>query len=231
MKSIEKKRAVELRRKGKSLNEISKLLKVAKSSVSVWVRNVILTEKEKRKLFLNSWTREAIEKRRDARLKNENARRRKIIEEAETEIKKISDKELFIIGVILYWAEGGKTKRGLVRLANSDPNLIKIAMCFFRDICQVREEKFRAHIHTHSHINVNKALMYWSNITSIPQSQFYKTYSKPSVASKNKKDSLPYGTVDIVICDTTLFLKIVGWTRKINKLILGHEYIEMKDNF
>ena len=104
-------------------------------------------------------------------------------------------------------------------------------MCFFRKVCKVREEKFRAHIHTHSHLNINKALKYWSGITNLPLTQFYKTYAKPSIASKNKKDSLPYGTVDIIICDTNLFLKIAGWTNKIKKIILREDYVDRMENF
>ena len=61
---------------------------------------------------------------------------------------------------------------------------------------------------------------YWSEITNIPISQFYKTYSKPSVASKGKKDSLPFGTFDIYVCDTKLFLTIMGWIEGIKRFTI-----------
>ena len=42
--------AIELRRQGYSYSDISKKLKVSKTSISNWVRNVRLTENEKNNL-------------------------------------------------------------------------------------------------------------------------------------------------------------------------------------
>lgn len=44
MKLVEKAKAIELRKEGKSLKEISDILKVSKSCISVWVRAVKLTD-------------------------------------------------------------------------------------------------------------------------------------------------------------------------------------------
>lgn len=218
MKYEEKQKAIKLREKGESIKQIARILGVSKSSVSVWVREVPISLRQREKLFLNSQSLEVVEKRRNSRIKNEKAKRQIIIDKACKDIKAISVSELKIIGIIFYWAEGGKTKRGLVRVANSDPNVIKIMMRFFREVCEVKELKFRGHIHTHSHLNIQNSLNYWSDITSIPISQFHKTYAKPSIASKGKRDSLPFGTLDVIICDTNLFLRIMGWIEKIKKL-------------
>jgi predicted transcriptional regulator len=207
-----------LRKNGESIKKIAKILGVAKASVSVWVREVPISLRQREKLFLNSQSLEVVEKRRNSRIKNEKAKRQIIIDNAGQDIKSISKEELKIIGSIFYWAEGGKTKRGMARVANSDPVMIRLMMRFFREVCGVRELKFRCHIHTHSHLNVSKCLSYWSEVTNIPISQFYKTYSKPSIASKGKRDSLPFGTLDVIICDTNLFLRIMGWIEKIKKL-------------
>lgn len=220
MKYIEKQKSIVLRKQGKSIKEIAKLLGVAKASVSVWVRNVKLSEKERFELSLRNTSFEVVSRRRDARLKNEDVKRQIVISKAGEDIDFISQRDLKIIGATLYWAEGGKTKNGMVRIANADPRVHKVMMRFFREVCSVKEEKFRAHIHTYSHINTQNCLNYWSDIIGVPISQFYKTYSKPSIASKGKKDSLPYGTLDIVICDTKLFLTIKGWIQKISQLIL-----------
>ena len=120
-------------------------------------------------------------------------------------------KELKLVGTALYWAEGSKTKRSLVQVCNSDERIIKFMMRFFREICNVPESKFRGYIHIHTHLNAKKAKNYWSSISNISLKQFYKTYQKPNKSSQNKKDSLPYGTFTIIICNTELFLKIKGW--------------------
>lgn len=138
--------------------------------------------------------------------------------QAAHDLNRLSTEQLWLIGVALYWGEGGKTVRGGVRLSNSDPAVIRLMMKFFRDVCRVPEEKFRGHIHTFSHLNSRKAEMYWSKISGIPRGRFYKTYTKPSIASKNKKDNLPYGTFQVYVHDTVLFFKIVGWIERIKEL-------------
>jgi transcriptional regulator with XRE-family HTH domain len=220
MKKEEKEIAIELRSKGLSMNEIVTKLGVSKSSISLWVRDVQLTAKQKEGLSLRGVRKEAIEKRRETRLRNENARRQIIIDAAKKELKNISSNDLRKIGTALYWAEGAKTKRSVVQFSNSDPEMIKLMMKFFRNICCVPKEKFRGHIHIHPHLDAKRAENHWAKISDIPSSQFYKTYQKPNKSSKNLKDSLPFGTFDIYVCDTALFLKIKGWTEKITELVL-----------
>ena len=214
MKRIERDKAIQLRLKGYSLNEIRSKLKVSKSSVSLWVRNVELTEAQKERLRQKGFYREAVEKRRASRLANEKAKRDLVINTARKSIDKISKKQLWLIGVMLYWAEGGKTQK-TVRFSNSDPEMIKIMMVFFRKVCRVPEAKFRGHIHIHPHLDHNGAEKYWSFVSGIPHSQLYKTYRIPSKSSQNKKDSLPYGTFDVYVLSTELFYKIMGWARGI----------------
>lgn len=121
---------------------------------------------------------------------------------------------------MLYWAEGSKKGKRYVSFSNSDPRIIKVMMRFFREICEVPDNKFRGHIHTHSHLNTKTAEDYWSNVAKIPLRQFFKTYSKPSKASKGKMDALPYGTLDVSIGNVKVFLNIMGWIDKISQILL-----------
>lgn len=220
MKKLEKLKARELRKEGWSINDIKDKLNVAKSSVSLWVRDIELTKKQKQELSRKGLKKEIIEKRRKTVLENANRRRNAIIDRAKKDIGYISKKDLFLIGVILYWAEGGKTGNNVARISNGDPDVIKIAMRFFREICKVPEEKFRGYIHIHPHLNVERAEKYWSDVSRIPRKQFYRTYCKPNKSSKNKRDSLPFGTFDIYVCNAELFLKIKGWIKGISKKAL-----------
>lgn len=209
MKAEEKKLARGLRKKGWSINKIKQELNVSKSSVSIWVRNIELTGRQKQRLFKKR--RIATERARETRLKREKAKRQVIIDKAKYEISALSKRELKLAGIALYWAEGSKTKRSLVQIANGDERVIKFIMRFYREVCKVPEKKFRGRIYIHPHLNTKRAENYWSAISNIPLNQFYKTYRKPNKSSQNKKDSLPYGTFTITICNTELFLKIKGW--------------------
>lgn len=221
MKQVEKEKAIKLRRQGLSLRSITKKVNASKSSVSIWVRSVELSTVQKERLRKNKNSQAIVEKRRATRLLNEEKKREKIIKEAEKEIKKISKKELFLIGLSLYWGEGRKKSRNIVSVSNSDPDLIKIMMKFLKDVCKVPEKKFRGHIHLHPHLDNAKAEKYWSGISGIPKNQFFKTSQQHNKSSKNKKDSLPFGTFDIYVCDTKMFLKIKGWTQGVSKSILS----------
>lgn len=219
MKYIEKQKALKLRKKGESIKDIAKILGVAKSSVSVWVRDIKLTKKQLSTLSSKGILKNVIEKRRARRLSNEQIKREEIMSLAGLDIAKISKHELRLIGLCLYWGEGSKTNHGVASVSNSDPMVIKVMMKFFREICLVEESKFRGYIHTYSHLNAKVSEKYWSQVSGIPQCNFYKTYIKRSVSSKGKKDKLPYGTFDIYVCDTKLFLQIMGQIEKIKSLL------------
>ncbi len=215
MKSEEKRKAISLRQQGESIKDIAKKLHVAPSSISIWVRDVVLTIEQRQRLTRKGYSVDAIERRRIVRIGRTKQRHQNLMDSAATMIESISQRELWLIGIALYWGEGGKTNHGAARISNSDPAVIKIMMRFFREICKVPDEKFTCHVHTFSHLNAEKAEKYWSTISGIPRSNFYKTYSKPSIASKNKKDSLPYGTFQIYVNDTKLFFTIMGWIGKL----------------
>ena len=221
MKLIEKEKARALRKRGKSINQIVKEAGLTKSSVSLWVRDIVLTKAQKNKLSERGRSVESIEKRRLVRLSNEQAKRQVVIDKAKKDFNFISLEQLKLVGIILYLGEGGKTERGVARLSNSDPVVIKIMMRFFREICEVPEEKFRGNVHTFAHADVEKTENYWSKITGIPRSQFHKTYIKPSSASLQKRYTLPFGTFSINVCDTKLFLTIMGWIERIKELTVG----------
>ncbi|MBP6974369.1 MAG: helix-turn-helix domain-containing protein [Candidatus Pacebacteria bacterium] len=221
MKQKERKQAIEYRKQGMSILEIANILGVSKASVSLWVRNVVLNSVQKRNLKSRNDMFEVVERRRQTRLKNEDLKRENIIREAEGEIESLDQKDLKIAGVMLYLAEGGKTQRGLVRFSNSNPQVIRLMMNFLSKICNVPAEKFKGHIHTHSKAQALPAEKYWSDITGIDRKSFFKTYIKPSTSSKSLKNNLPFGTFDIYVCDTKLFLRIKGWTNKILQLLLA----------
>lgn len=216
MKRVERNKAVALRSTGMSIREIAKDLDVAKASVSVWVREIKLTNKQKQKITAKGVSVEVVERRRTTRLLRTEKRRDFVMQSAANMLGKLTKRDLWIAGTALYWGEGSKTNKGAARVANSDPAVIALMMRYFRVVCGVSEAKFRGHVHTFSHLNADRAEQYWSEVSGIPRSQFYKTYVKSSVASKNKKDSLPYGTFDIYVNDTKLFLTIMGWIKKLS---------------
>ncbi len=215
MKYKEKMRAVKLRRDGLSYNLILKKVKVSKSTLSIWLREVELT-KEQKNQFLSKMekVRYKIAKRKVA---NRLYKTKMIIKKAKKEIKIYKNNPFFLVGMALYWAEGAKNPMESVKFSNSDEKMIALMMKWFRKICKVPEKKFRIHIHMHDLHCRKDILRYWSKITGIALSQFYKPYVKHTSLGQ-RKNILYNGTCSIVVSDKNLFRKIVGWKLGLQEL-------------
>jgi hypothetical protein len=129
------------------------------------------------------------------------------------EIGKINKNELFYLGLGLFMAEGGRREKWMIRFVNSDPEIIKIIMKFFRKVCNVKNGDFRLRIHLHNNISNNKATKYWSEIAGVTINQFWQPQIIQSKASRQKRpyNCLPYGTLHITIMNAKLVRKIKGW--------------------
>ena len=229
MKKVEKDQARLLRDRGMSMNEIAHILGVTKSSVSLWVRDIELSPEQRGGLSARGRSVESIELRRQNRLCNELSRRRAHFDGAVGQVRKVSSRDLFYMGCALYWGEGSKTSRGTLGFTNSDPRAIQVMMRFFREVCGVKDGKFRAHAMLHPHLKPERAEIYWSDVSGIPRAQFYKTSMQHNKSSKNKKDSLPNGTFTINVHDTVLYLKVMGWLEGMYiGLVLDGEYLPCK---
>ena len=216
------KKCISLRKKGLSYNEISEHIDVSNSTLSRWCLSVSLTRKQKERLvekkrnssFIKSLKIQAIKSKKEAKLW------------ADKEINKISnnDKTLLIAGVSLYWAEGTRSGAGgAVELTNTDPEIIKIMMRFFRNIMCVPNDKFRIIVRIGEKGNVKKAKNYWSKITKVPQ----KNFRNPEILKlKENSKSLkkyPCGMCRIIIQDISFKRKMLnlieGFSENINALV------------
>jgi hypothetical protein len=212
--------ALALRKKGFSYNEISKKLEIPKSTLSYWLSDVVISQEAKSRIASRVFAGSV--KGLIERNKNQTAlakeRAEVIRETAKKEVRNLMKSKLFLVGISLYWAEGYKkgaygSKWKAVDFANSDPELVKIMMNFFRKICKVENEKIKVQLIVHKNIIINEAVSYWAKLTKLPISQFMKTCCAVSSASKGKrnKNSLMHGTVHIRINDVKLFFRIIGW--------------------
>lgn len=136
--------------------------------------------------------------------------------------KKLSnrEKELKIVGSILYWGEGYKTEKSCtVDFANCDPAMITIFLNFLRNICGIQESKLRVLLYCYSNQNIDQLLKFWSKKTSIPIEQFSKPYVK-QIFEKPQENKMPYGLIHIRYHDKKLLLLIKKWIEEY-KIIFG----------
>ena len=214
MKTLEKQQAVLLRNQGLSYREIQRAIAVSRGSLSRWLQGVTLTEDQHERIHRKNLSIRqdfvAYNQRKHAEVQ---AKKRETIGRCAEEIGDITTRELLLVGIALYWAEGSKGNlTSVVEFVNADPAMIALMMRWFRWCCQVPEQKFRARIQLHDAAQLQKSEQFWSSLTGIPTQQFTKPILKLSPSSQRKRgNSLPYGTIHIRIADVHLLTTIQGW--------------------
>lgn len=205
--SIEiKEKAIKYRTKGYSLNEISKILRIAKSTSSAWLKNINLNSKAqnrlKQKHILGQYKAMKTAKAKRDLLMNEYDRL------SINSINNIKlDKNVYkLLCSFLFWTEGGKSTNSYVFFTNSDPKMIATFVKLIRNSYQLDEKKFRAMIHVHEYHDEVKIKDFWSKITNIPIAQFSKSYRKPHTGKRIRDNYM--GTIRIRYYDYRIALEL-----------------------
>ena len=215
MKRLKKEEAIILRKRGKSYSEIKKILLVSKSTLSRWLKGIQLTAENINRLKGKQRTAYfSSKKRAENRIKHHES----IREEAGIESKQLINDSFFVAGLMLYWSEGSKSL-GSVQFCNSDPQMIRIMLAWFKKYCKIQMNKFKAGLILNSLHSVKECEKYWQRITSLPKTQFHRSYIKKSLY-KGKKNSSYQGTCKILIHSRDLLSKIIGWKEGIEQILL-----------
>lgn len=213
---------IALRMEGMTCGEIQEILKLPKSTIAWWLKKAKLSKRLKKQILEKSrdkWRKSIIYYNTVTRSKIAEGIRNNIQEKALKEIKHLHGKELKLIGIALYWAEGSKSHRNHLAFANSDPNIIRIIMRFFREVCKIRDEKIKALIHLYPHIKEEEAINYWSGILNLRKDNFYKSQFQISKASRGRRsrNTLPFGTLHLTAGNTEIASMVKGWIEGVSK--------------
>ncbi len=207
--------ARQLRGKGISVNQIASELKIAKSTVSLWVRDIVLSIDQ-----LEALRNASVLGAERGRLKGalvQKERRLKALENykrlGKESIGSLNDRELLIAGLALYWGEGSK-KTKEVQFCNSDPQMIKLLLiwlkkCFGTELQDIRCKVGINEIHKCREKQIRE---YWSKMTRIPLEQFTKTSFKKVLNKKVYNNfETHYGTLSVKVKQPSRFYgRIIG---------------------
>lgn len=213
MKPEERRKSRELRRQGKSVREIEKELDVSRSSVSRWVRDIELTPEQEQRLWERDRSYAASGTLAKRRRKIFLEKRKQYQESGREKAKKESG-NLFQVGCMLYWAEGGKGRND-VRFSNSDVNMMNLFLRFLRECYKVKSEDVSVYIncYTNNGLSVEQIEKYWIEQLRLKQRCLRKTlvncYPRTS-RRKTVRNKLIYGICRIVVCRTDIVQSIYG---------------------
>lgn len=216
-------KALALRLKGYSYNEINIKLGIAKSTLSGWFSKLKLPQRaiDRLKGRANQGVLNGLIKRNKEQTVIAQRRTKEIRIKAKKEISNLSENDLRIIGISLYWAEGYKRLKNIkgreitshmIALTNSDPAMVATFILFLKSILKIPEERIFIEMRLFKHMIENEMIRFWMETTQLPKSQFYKPMYQISSASKGirPKNRLPYGTVRVIVSDTNAFYQILG---------------------
>ena len=201
-------KAVALRRRGFSYNEILELVPVSQGTISRWCSEIPLTEKQKKRLFNKKRFTPLIR-----RLMIKSAQSKKDAKNwAAEQMTKITNSRelLFITGIVLYWAEGTKSGGGGIELTNTDQRVIEIMMRFLIEIMLVPENKFKIIVRMGDNGDVKRAIEHWSQVTMIPLESFRKPELLKLKPNSNSLKKYPYGMCRITVNSIYLHRKIMA---------------------
>jgi len=214
----EKEKAIQLRRNGLSYREILEQIPVAKSSLSLWLRSVKLAKRQKQRLTAKRLA--AVIRGGAIKREKRIALTKEIKDKARKEIGKLSKRELFLIGVALYWAEGSKEKvhspKSRVIFSNSDPYMINIFLRWLAEVIKLPRERihFNIVLHETSNYRVEEVKKYWYIKTGFSEKHFGKIYFKKNKINTKRKNigENYFGLIRLLVKESSnLNRKIQGW--------------------
>ncbi|HEY4520434.1 MAG TPA: hypothetical protein VJJ72_01350 [Candidatus Paceibacterota bacterium] len=208
----DKEKATQLRRAGMSYKQIKRELDIPIGTLASWFGHEPWSQEIRDKLgALQSFSfpekLAAISKSNKERWAKWHS---ECQEEAIREFPKLKKDFLFLAGLMLYWGEGDKVLRnGIVRLANSDPNMIKIFYLFLLGPLAVPKEKIFLSLLLYPDLIDNIQKNFWSKSTGISLEQFKKTVY---IKGRHPTKRLSYGVCNINVFSRKLKEKILKWT-------------------
>jgi hypothetical protein len=212
----ERRKARALRAGGATYGEIAAVLHVSKSSLSLWLRDLPVPERVRR--------------RRAEHLRNMTsmgrggatgaaARARMQVRQqcARQSIDGVAARELFFLGLGLYWAEGAKDKpwrrQGSVRMSNTDPNLLRVYLCWL-DLLGIGEEERVYTLQIHESVDAWTQEQWWQRTLGVPAANFRRPVLKRHAPTTRRYNTGAdyHGCLMVdVRRATALYDAIAGW--------------------
>ena len=202
-----------------SVKEIARVVGVAPSSVSLWVRDIPLTREQLESLRQRNpaYNRQL----RGATRNAERGRARRLDYQEEGRALARAAAPLHVAGTMLYWAEGDKGSKHCARLSNSDSELVALFATFLRAHFAVRDDQLRVTCHLFAdHVERQTQIeQYWLDAVQLPRSclckSFVNVYSKYS--QKKRRNKLPYGTARVCVHSTRVVQSIYGAIQELRR--------------
>ncbi len=220
MNSVQiKNMALHLRRSGLSYGEILRQIQVPKSTLAYWLRGMTLEEDQESALRSRIH-----EKQKRGRFSTGIAlrarkiyREKSLFESAEKEFLTLSKESLFLVGVSLYWAHGGK-KSGYFQFINSDPEMLALMLVWIEKYLLISRNDIKYRLFIQESQRNQNTEDFWLNSLKIRRSLLQKTIYTKSSLKPSKYENISYkGSFCVTITNVTVLRRVIAWQKLLIK--------------
>ncbi len=208
---------MQLRGKGYSYTYIQEKTKLSKSTLSHLLRYVPYVPNEYTKKTIGR----ALAKSGESKAKSKRDSLVSARKNADNDLGRITERDIFMLGIGLYIGEGSKTQ-DLVRLVNADPKVVRLFIKWLASL-GYPIENLSIRIHLYPNSDITRAETYWRQETKLSATQFQSACIDRR-AGKNRRRSGTHknGTAHVTVrsCGNKNFgvnfsRRISAWMEKV----------------
>ncbi len=201
-----KEESISLRKRGFSIRDIENKLKIPRSTLSGWFKDIKLTKNQEK--ILNQKWKNALVNARKKSLIWHHAEKEKRINVAQSEATitfnklDLNDKNVLELALaMLYLGEGAKTNR--TAIGNSDPRILRFFISSMEKLYGLNRNKVKCDLHLRADQNSLNMKKFWSLELNIPITNFSsisfdkRSIGKPTYGSYKGVCMLYYGNIAI----------------------------------
>lgn len=209
----EKEKVLRLRKKGYSYSKIQSLVKVSKSTLSLWLRTMPLSHEQIQ--LLRGKNPKRIERYRETMRLKKDVRAAESLKKVKEHFGTFSKREIELAGLFLYWGEGTKAAESTVAITNTDPDVLKFFLKWLNGF-GIKNTEVKVVLHLYKDMDVEKATKFWASYLKVPRKCFRKPYIKDSKLSDlSYKSGFGHGTCSVMYYSQELYLYIMSGLRMI----------------
>jgi len=201
-------KAIKLRNKGMSLNDIYSQLSMPKTTVYYWIKDINISVRRKHSLAGSMATKRKYAKLHDISRKNAEKMWDEYLQYDE-------DFKLFLM---LYWCEGYKKTKQVVSVSNSDVSLLKLADTWIRGLTNRENYKIEGMIQYHEDQSPEELLFYWQKNLGFEKFRLLKKNNSGKLKGRNWRSE--YGVCQIRLSDAYLKTKIDYWIERLRESLI-----------
>jgi len=184
----EKLQAIELRRQGLSYAQILQQVPVAKSTLSLWLKDLPLTKQELTTLkkIKNQRISKGCLRAVAVNQERRKEKQAQVIAIAKDTFQNHQSEPLFHTGIALYWAEGAK-RNEMWQFVNTDIGMIKVMLHWLEAYTAYDLSDLGFRLYCHEPYRHESWEDWWQKQLDVEAHQFKKTVYKPSALTSKKR--------------------------------------------